>query len=382
MPTLASKKFSTLVSDFAAACQGSSSTLVDYTIGSVLRAIAESSAGNSLWIQGLAFQILTAARLSTSIGTDVDTWTADFMPNAPGSTTPRLPSKQAIGTLTFSRFSADQSALIPIGSQASTTDLSAIFVVVADQSNFAYRTDVNAYLVSPGVTNIDVPVQALVPGTASNVLAGTVTLLRSTIPGIDTVNNSLPMNAGLDAETDAQIKARVPLFFESLARSTEKAIGYAISIVQQGLNYSIIENEQYSGQADIGYITVVIDDGTGSPSTTLIQSVTNSVDLYRAQGTRFGVFPPTLIGATISFTLEVTTGYDRNTILGVAGDAVENYVQELLLNQPLRWSKLEQIIYESHAAITNVTSLLLNGSQADIVTDKRQRVILSSVTVN
>jgi uncharacterized phage protein gp47/JayE len=382
MPTLASKKFSTIVGDFAAATQGACSTLIDFTTGSILRSVAEASAAVTLWLQGMAFQVLSAARLSTSVGTDVDTWMADYMPNAPGSTTPRLPSRVALGTLTFSRFTATQSTLIPIGAQASTADLSAIFVVVADQGNFSYRADVNAYLVPTGVTTIDVPVQALVPGTASNVQQGTVTLLRSTIPGIDAVTNSASMSQGLDAETDAQAKARVPLYFQSLARATEQAIGYAISTVQQGLNYSIIENRQYSGQADIGYITIVIDDGSGAPTTSLIQSVSAAVDLYRAQGTRFGVFPPTQIGATISFTLTVTTGYDRNTILGIASSAVTAYVKGLILAQPLRWSKLEQIIYESHAAIINVTSLLLNGSQNDIVTDGRQRVVLNSVTVN
>lgn len=382
MATLSTKKFSTIVADFVAAVQGAAKTLVDFTEGSVLLAVAEAVAGNALWLQGLWFQTLQATRLSTSTGSDVDTWLADFMPNAPGSTTPRIGARAAVGVLTFGRTTAAGSAIIPVGTQAMTSDGSQVFVVIADPLNSSYSATVSGYRVAAGVTFIDIPVNALVPGSGGNVVPGSVTLLRSSIPGIDSVTNLAPLYAGMDQETDEQLKSRFPLFIASLARGTAPAIAYGITTVQQGLQYSIIENYQHDQQFDAGYLTIIIDDGSGAPPASLVTAVTESVNIYRAAGVRFGVFPPVVVGVTVSMAIETSVGYDHNAIVSSVATAIAAYVNGLGLGKTLRWSKLEQIAYEVSPAITNVASLLVNGTQADVIAASYSTIKTSAVTVS
>lgn len=382
MATLATKKFSTIVADFVAAVQGASRTLLDFTEGSVLLAIGEGVGGNSSWLQGLWFQTLQATRLSTSTGSDVDTWTADFMPNAPGSGTPRILARAAVGVLTFGRTSAAGSATVPVGTQAMTSDGSQVFVVIADPLNSSYSATVNGYSVAAGVTFIDIPVNALVPGSGGNVVAGSVTLLRSSIPGIDSVTNLAPLYAGMDQETDEQLKSRFPLFIASLARGTAPAIAYGISTVQQSLQYSIIENYQHDQQFDAGYLTIIIDDGSGAPPASLITSVTEAVNIYRAAGVRFGVFPPVVVGVTVSLAIETSVGFDHNAIVAAVATAIAAYINGLGLGKTLRWSKLEQIAYEVSPAITNVSSLLVNGTESDVIAASYSTIKTSAVTVS
>src|ERR1700722_20125094 len=106
---LSLKGFTQLVEDMSAALQSSATTLVDVSIGSVLRAIFEANASVVLWLQWLILRVLQTTRASTSTGTDLDSWMADFGLN-------RLPAIPATGIVTFSRFAPNLAATIPAGS--------------------------------------------------------------------------------------------------------------------------------------------------------------------------------------------------------------------------------------------------------------------------
>jgi hypothetical protein len=75
---LSMQNFSTLIEGMAASVQGAAKSLLDLTVGSVLRAILEANASVALWIQWLIVQVLAATRLATSSGTDCDSFCADF----------------------------------------------------------------------------------------------------------------------------------------------------------------------------------------------------------------------------------------------------------------------------------------------------------------
>src|SRR5580693_2208235 len=91
------KAFSQLVEDMGAALQSSASSLIDVSIGSVVRAIFEANASVVLWLQWLIVQVLQSTRAGTSNGADLDSWMLDF-----GLT--RLPDAPSTGIVTFSRF--------------------------------------------------------------------------------------------------------------------------------------------------------------------------------------------------------------------------------------------------------------------------------------
>src|SRR5277367_1212082 len=94
---LSLQNFTTLVQNMAASVQSSAAQLLDLTVGSTLRAILEANASVALWMQWLILQVLQTTRASTSAGTDLDSWMADF-------SLTRLPAVAATGVVTFTRF--------------------------------------------------------------------------------------------------------------------------------------------------------------------------------------------------------------------------------------------------------------------------------------
>src|SRR5215472_3238457 len=193
MPTLPTQSFTTIVQNTAAGIQGRAGRLLNFSIGSVFRAIAEGFAGVFLWFQAMVLELLTAIRLSTSTGLDVDTFTADFMPALPGTTSPRLGAQMASGQLVFSRLSASTTELaIPVGAQVETADHTVSFQVTADPAYATFNAFFQGYYLAPHLASITVPAAAVVPGAGGNVAAGTITSMQQGITGFDSVTNPAP----------------------------------------------------------------------------------------------------------------------------------------------------------------------------------------------
>ena len=301
------QSFTTLVSNAAAAVQGAANQLLDLTVGSTLRAILEANAAIALWMQWLILQVLSVTRAGTSSGPDLDSWMADF-------TLTRLPASQAAGQASFSRFTPSQSSLVPANTQIRTADGSQSFVVTIDPTNAAWNAAQNGYLLGQGVASLTVPIQAVTPGSAGNVQAGAITLIAAAIAGVDSVTNTAPLAGGLDAETDAALRTRFGSFPASRTRATPLAVGNAILSTRQGLAYTLQENMAPDGSYRPGSFVVTVDDGSGTPSATLLTSVATAVEAVRPLGSLYAIQAPTLIQANVSLSITTAAGASHTNV--------------------------------------------------------------------
>ena len=354
------QNFSTMVSNAAAAVQAAASALIDLTVGSTLRAILEANAALGLWMQWLIVELLSTTRAATSNGADLDSFVADF-------SITRLPASQATGSVQFSRFTPTLAALIPLGTGLRSADGSLSFTVTQDSTNTAWSSAQNGYVLGAGIASVSVPIQAIVPGSAGNVQAGVITQLASAIPGIDTVINAAPLTAGLDAESDAALRSRFSAYLATRSRGTPLAIGNAVLSVRQGLDYTLQENMSPGGVSQIGCFVLTVDDGSGTPSSSLLASVANAVEATRPIGALYTIQPPTLLTANISLTVTTPANANHAIIVGNVANALTNAITALTIGVPLPWSRITQLAYAADPNVTNVTNVLLNGTTADLV---------------
>lgn len=371
---LQTQDFVTLVRNQVTAIQGYASPLVDTRVGSILRAIVEANAAVVIWLQSLIVQVLAITRAATSSGTDLDSWVADFG-------VARLAATFATGQVTFSRFTATQQVVVPIGATVQTGDGSQQYSVVADATNPAYNGTLGGYVMAAGTASVTVPVVALFAGSAGNAISGAVSTITGAIAGVDTVTNSAGFINGADAESDAALRTRFIAYGRSLSKATKDAVGYAITSLQQGVTYSLVENEAYGGTLQMGYFYAVVDDGTGAPTSTFLSTVSNAIDAVRPLCSSFGVFGPVVVNATVAMTVTIGPGYDAAATRTLVSNAVKSYVNSLSLGQPLRYSRLAQIAYDASPGVTNVTGVSLNGGTADLTATAKQVIKLLSVTV-
>lgn len=375
MASLNTKTFATLVSDQVTAMQAKAAGLVDLAIGSILRALAESNAGLAMWIQQLIVNLLVTTRAATCSGEDLDSWMADF-------SFIRLSAVQATGQLTFSRFTATNQALIPVGSGVTTTDGTQAYSVIADTTNTAYDSTQSGYVIAAGVSSLSVPLQADTAGAAGNAQAGTITVISGSIQYVDTVTNSTTYVNGKDAETDDAFRARFVLWIASLSKATKAAIGYALSSMQSGVTYTLTENYAYNGAAQPGYFYAVVDDGSGTPSSTFISQAYSAIDAVRGFTVSFGVFPPSAVTANVALVITTDSSGNHATIVALVQAAIQKYIASLSLGQLLAYTQLVKVAYGASSLVTNVTSLTLNSGTADIAASAKQVIRAGTISVS
>ena len=361
--------FPTLLRNQAAAVAASCQTLLDVSVGSVLRAVLEANASVALWMQWLIAEVLSTTRAATSTGADLDSWVADFG-------LARLPAVAAIGSAVFSRTTPGLAAVVPVGAliRSGITGTAQAFRVTADPSRPEWNG--SGYALAAAAAAVRVPIQAVVAGSAGNVQAGVLVLLSTAIPGVDAVTNDYACGGGLDAEADAALRVRFGGFIDSRTRATAQAISFAIESVQQGLQFVIAEFLDSAGAVRPGHFTVVVDDGSGAPSAALIGRVGAAIEAVRPIGATYSVIGPQL--TTVDVLMQVI---GPGAAVAEVQAAVGRFVASLPIGGSVYLSKLIQAAHEADPLIERVGSVLINGAAADLALGGYARAVVGRVMV-
>ena len=371
---LSLKSFSQLVEDMGAALQSSATALIDLSAGSVIRAIFEANASVVLWLQWLILLLLQTTRAATSTGSDLDSWMADF-----GLT--RLPASPSSGIVTFSRYAGNLAALIPVGAVVKTADGSVSFKVTEDTAISIWQSAQSGYILPSGVSAADLPVTCTTAGTVGNVLAGTITIISASLPGVDLVTNASPFTNGIDAESDQSFRARFQNYLGSLSRATLTAARSAIANVQQGLNVMIQENTAADGSAETGFFLVTVDDGSGYPPSSLLSSVATAVDSVRPVGTMFAVLPPRVLTVNVTLTAFIKSTAVSSRCVSNIQTQVASYLNSLPIGRVASVTRVAQSAYSAGSDIENISAVLLNGLSSDVLPPSRTVVKAGSIVV-
>jgi uncharacterized phage protein gp47/JayE len=283
----------------------------------------------------------------------------------------RLAGVASSGEATFGRYTATQPAQVPVGTMVKTNDGTQSFTVDLDTTNAAYQADPSGatqgwFNLATGVTTLNVTVTNAAVGTAGNVLAGTIGLIASSAPGLDTVTNASTFTNGMNAEADAALKTRFALWFSSLSKGTPAAINAAVADVAQNLTWQQINNTDAGGNYAPGTVTVVLDDGSGATPSSTVALVAAAVQAVRAATINAYVIAATPLAATVSMTLTTATNASHAAAVADVQAALAAYIGALGVGNPLPYTRLAQLAYDSSSAITNITGLTLNGGAADL----------------
>jgi Baseplate J-like protein len=380
--------FDQLVAAQNAAIQANSPTPYNFDSGSVLNALSQANAGNSLWLQALASTVLSLTRLTTSSGVDVDSFIEDFGYYRP-------PAFVSNGNVTFSRFTTTQVGVVPVNTIVTDSSNGLNFVITADVSNPNYNASTNSYNVAITDTSMTVPAICQTPGAIGNVTAGSIDTIQnpSTCPNIDTVTNSSAFVNGQDAASDTQTKQLFVLYIQGQSKATLQAIQFAVASVnigtEQVINYNVVENYNYSGSPQLGFFYVVINNGTGTATSALINAVSSAVNLVRGLTIQYAVYAAltTALTITVKVHLVAQPTETQAQITTNINNSLINYANSLGFNSTFNYSKISELVYDSDPNIMNVLSgsnaPTLNSSNVDVSCDDNHVFSLpsSSITV-
>lgn len=372
------RTFAQMVNTQIAAMVASTTAAIDTGVGSVTLALLQATSGVGLWLQGEAARIVALTRAATSTKLDLDSFYADFVFF-------RLGLVAAAGQLTFSRFTPSTQAVVPIGAICSTGPGGLQFIVTLDTANVNYDQTQGGYVLPINTSAISVPAKSLTSGTAGNVVPNSIQSFFQVIPGVDAVNNPAAFQGGINAETDAQYRARFPFYLAGLRSADEDAITSAILSIQPGVRWLLVNGYDWPGTApDPGNFFVILDDGSGTPPASLLLAVTNAIQAVVALGVRFQVYAPTLVTVNVQLTIVTFVNVNHPLLVEEVSATISAWLNASPLGLGLvSISKLAQLAYETSSQIQNVplSQILINGVNADLVLTQVQRPISGTVDV-
>lgn len=359
--------FAALVRTQAAAVRGAAAGLVDVSVGSVLRAVLEANASVGLWVQWLIVQVLATTRAATSAGTDLDSWVGDFGVQ-------RLPGVPAHGLVRMGRGVPGLAAVVPAGAMVRTTGPAPLtFLVAADPGHPAWTGA--GYAIAAAATDVTVPVRATLAGAAGNVRPGAIGQLATAIPGVDRVTNDGPLLGGVDAESDAALRARFGGFIDSRSRGTAQAVAWAVASLRSGLSVSVAERVDAAGNERPGHFTVTVDDGTGSPDAALLAAAGAAIEGVRPVGSTWTVRGPLVVRANVQLTVRGPAGG------GPVQAALFTYIEALPTGAGLALSRVTQVAHEADPTVASVRDVTINGVAADLAVPSHGLVRSGTVAV-
>ena len=273
----------------------------------------------------------------------------------------RKPALPAQGTVRFTAGEAAQSdRSIPQGTVCMTAGL----------VRFATT---QAAVLPAGELTVDVPVQALEPGTAGNVSAQTVVSMAVAPMGIASCTNPQAFAGGADGEGDEELRARVLDTFRRLPNGANAAF------YEQGA----LSFDQVAAAAVIpkprglGSVDVIVSTLAGTPGEELLEQLQDYFEQRREIAVDVQVKAPTPVTVNVAVQVKAKGGWDKTQVLDQVEETLESWFDGKLLGQDVLLARLGSLIY----GCDGVENYAVSAPAADLAVDADELPVLGTLSV-
>ena len=273
----------------------------------------------------------------------------------------RKPALPAQGTVRFTAGEAAQSdRAIPEGTVCMTAGL----------VRFATT---QAAVLPAGELTVDVPVQALEPGTAGNVSAQTVVSMAVAPMGIASCTNPQAFAGGADGEGDEELRARILDTFRRLPNGANAAF------YEQGA----LSFDQVAAAAVIpkprglGSVDVIVSTLAGTPGEELLEQLQDYFEQRREIAVDVQVKAPAPVTVNVAVQVKAKGGWDKTQVLDQVEGALEGWFDGKLLGQDVLLARLGSLIY----GCDGVENYAVSAPAADLAVDADELPVLGTLSV-
>ncbi|MFA7331013.1 MAG: baseplate J/gp47 family protein [Candidatus Delongbacteria bacterium] len=320
-------------------------------VGAGLRGILEAVASG---IAGL-YQLIRTVSGALFVQTATGTW-LDLKVREVGIR--RLSAKKARVRLTFGRSTpAIQDTLIPAGTFVRSRK---------DASGRSQRflTDVDATLAT-GQTSVVVTATAEEAGAIGNVGPGTITLIVTTVSGIETVINqdvgalSYLVEEGADAESDRALRERAILKWDTLGVGGTRGAYQAWALSVTGVKAAMVLDDAPYGPGTVGVVVLGTD---GAPTPELLEAVKDYIRPRQPLTAQLVVSSAEITEVALSLTVWRFATADQATVDAAVRLALQGYSDALQLGEGLIRARLVAAVM----AVDGVYNVTVDVPTADV----------------
>lgn len=276
----------------------------------------------------------------------------------------RNPATPAVG---YAIFTGSSGTIIPKGT-----------TILSDDNSFT--TDYEGVIPSTG--SISIRCTCTEAGVSGNILAGSITGIRSTemIDGVN-VTNEKAFEGGTEEEDDEQFRKRV---YEKIRMPI--ASGNANSYVYWAKQVSGVGNARciplWNGAGTVK-VVILADDGT-APSDTILENVANYIETQRPIGAKVTVAKAEAHPVNVNASIKITSGYKLNDIKNEIDRSIREYLTGIAYEEEskvLSYYKISDLIFNVNG-VADVLDYTINGEKKSITAGTSEFFELQEVTIN
>lgn len=258
----------------------------------------------------------------------------------------RRAASYAVGLLRFSlKESAARNIVIPAGT------------VCTNAAGTEFET-VSAGAIPAGSLYCDVSARAVLPGTAGNVPADSITYMVLAPAGVAECTNPNGFADGSAAESDDSLRQRILASYQKLPNGANVAYYETQALNVDGVAaVSVIPKVRGFGTVDI-----VIASEAGVPSQSLINTVQEKLEDLRELCVDLQVLAPSVSSVNVSASITVDENYDGAAVCQAVRTAITEYFSGKRLGETIFRSKLGNLIYN----VEGVVNYLLRTPTSDV----------------
>ena len=273
----------------------------------------------------------------------------------------RKAATYAVGTLRFTAGEVSETdRAIPLGTVCMTAGL------------VRFETT-QAAVLKGGDTQVDVPAQALLAGSAGNISANTITAMAVAPVGIQSCSNPAPFLGGSDGETDEELRARILDTFQRLPNGANAAFYEqgALSFDQVAAASVLPRNR------GVGTVDVVIATGSGQPDEDLLEELEAYFQVRREIAVDVQVLAPESVSLTLSVQVKAKDGWDSTAVCTEVKNMIQAWFSGERLGQDVLLAQLGNLIF----SCDGVANYKIVTPAADQAIDADQLPVLTSISV-
>ena len=273
----------------------------------------------------------------------------------------RKEATRAVGTLRFTAGEASENdRAIPLGTVCMTAGL------------VRFETT-QAAVLSAGATQVDVPAQAVQPGSAGNVSADAVVSMAVAPVGIQSCGNPSPFLGGSDGESDQELRARVMDTFQRLPNGANAAF-----YEQGALSFDEVAAASVLPRSrGIGTVDVVVSTHSGKADPALLEQIQAYFQSRREIAVDVQVRAPEQVKVDVAIRLQPAEGSSLETAAAGVEAAVRSWFSGERLGKPVLLAQLYSLIF----ACDGVANCRLAAPADDVEIAAHQLPVLGTLTV-
>ena len=268
---------------------------------------------------------------------------------------------RAAGILRFSVGTAAQTDLpIPQGTVCMTAGL------------VTFETTREAVLPA-GKLSVDVPAQAVLPGSGGNAPAGTPRTMAVAPTGVAACTNPAAFTGGRETEGDEALRARILASYQRLPNGTNAAYYEQEATALEGVAAAnVLPKNRGLGTVDI-YIAA---DG-GLPSQELLEEVQDALESKREIAVDLRVLSPQAVTVNVLVSVKARESHLIQSVREAVSAAIQTWFDGGLLGKDLLLADLRQLIYETEG----VANYRIDSPANDVTVSPGQLPVLGVLSV-